>query len=69
MCKGVKYSCDQWDYQATQESNLIRHRQSKHDGVKYSCNQCDLEATQKRDMSVEDLAVINVTIKRLLWWP
>ena len=50
MCKGVKYSCDQWDYQATQKSNLIRHRQSKHDGVKYSCNQCDFEATQKRDL-------------------
>ena len=65
--EGVKYSCDQCDYQATQKTNnLIRHGQSKHDGVKYSCSthkkskhmgvkhpcdQCSYEASQKGHLS------------------
>ena len=43
---GVKYACNQCDYQATQQFDLTRHIQSKHEGVKYACNQCDYQATK-----------------------
>ena len=34
--EGVKYACDQCDYQATQQGNLTRHIQNMHEveGVK-----------------------------------
>ena len=40
----TKHGCNQCDYQATTQSNLTTHIQSKHDGVKYACNQCDYQA-------------------------
>ena len=43
----VSRSCDQCDYQATQQSNLTRHIQTKHEGIKYACDQCDFLATQQ----------------------
>ena len=30
--EGVKYSCNQCEYQATQQGDLKRHKQSKHNG-------------------------------------
>ena len=44
---GSKYPCNKCDYQATHQSNLTRHIQSKHEGVKYACNQCDQQFTQQ----------------------
>ena len=44
--EGVKYACDQCDYQATQQSYLKYHIKSKHEGVKYACNQCHQQFTQ-----------------------
>ena len=37
--EGIKYHCDECDYQATTEDNLKKHKQSKHMGVKYHCMQ------------------------------
>ena len=45
--KGVKYACDQCDYQAPHKVNLKIHIISKHEGVKYYCNQCDFQFTQQ----------------------
>ena len=50
--QGVKYACDQCDYQATTQSNLTVHIKSKHEGVKYACNQCNYQATQKSSLTV-----------------
>ena len=33
---GVKYSCDQCDYEDTKKGNILTHIKSKHEGVKYS---------------------------------
>ena len=43
----VASPCDQCDYIATQKSNLLRHKESKHEGVKFPCDQCDYKATEK----------------------
>ena len=39
--EGVKYSCNQCNYQATQQVSLKTHKKSVHGGVKYSCSQYD----------------------------
>ena len=38
--EGVKYVCNQCDYQATSLDHLRVHIQSKHEGMKYSCIHC-----------------------------
>ena len=47
MHEGVKYACDQCEYQASWQGNLKKHIDLKHEGVKYACDQCDYQATQK----------------------
>ena len=49
--KGIKYQCDECDYQATQEGNLKVHKQSKHLELKYPCSLCDYQATAKRSLT------------------
>ena len=48
--KGVKFSCDQCDYKATQKGNLLSHIKAIHEGIKISCDQCDYKATQKGNL-------------------
>ena len=48
--EGVKYPCNQFEYQATQRSNLQIHILAKHEGVKYPCNQCYYQATRQGDL-------------------
>ena len=38
--KGVRYSCSQCKYLATQAGDLKRHVENKHEGVRYPCSQC-----------------------------
>ena len=39
--QGVKFVCNQCEYQATFKGNLTKHIQSQHYGLKYVCDQCD----------------------------
>ena len=48
----VRYSYNQCDYKATQQSNLTKHRQSKHEGVRYNCDQCDSTFTQQYKVTI-----------------
>jgi hypothetical protein len=32
--EGIKFKCNQCDYQATQKCHLIVHQQSKHEGIR-----------------------------------
>ena len=48
--KGIKYPCNQCNYQATQKSTLKRHIASEHEGVKYPCNQCDYQAKRQHHL-------------------
>ena len=50
--EGVKYGCDQCDYQATQRSDLNRHIQTVHEGVRYACVQCDYQATRQGNLAL-----------------
>ena len=50
--KGVKYACNQCEYQATTKSNLTIHTQSIHQGVKYPCNQCDQQFTAQSNLTI-----------------
>ena len=43
---GLKYACNQCDYQATLQGNLTKHIQFVHEGVKYVCNQCDYQGSK-----------------------
>ena len=49
--EGVKYACNQCDYQATYQDNLTTHIQSVHEGVKYTCDRCDYQANQKSNLT------------------
>ena len=49
--QGVKYSCDQCDYQGSTQWNLTAHIQSKHEGVKYVCDKCDYQATLQGNLN------------------
>ena len=48
--EGVKYACNQCDYQATQQFNLTTHIKAKHEGVKYSCDLCDYQLNSKSSL-------------------
>ena len=40
----VLYSCDKYEYKATQAGHLKSHIESIHEGVYYSCYQCEYKA-------------------------
>ena len=50
--EGVRYGCNQCDYQATKQGSLTIHIQSIHNGVKYACNKCDYQAKQQSHLTV-----------------
>ena len=43
--EGFKYSCNQCEYQATEQGKLKNLKQAIHEGVEYSCDQCEYHAT------------------------
>ena len=49
--QGVKFRCDQCDYQATKQSHLTTHIQSIHEGIKYACDQCDYRASTQSSLT------------------
>ena len=48
---GVKYACNQCDFQATRQDNLTTHIQSIHEGIKYACNQCNYQASTQSNLT------------------
>ena len=49
--EGVKYTCDQCEYQGNRRDSLTIHIQSKHEGVKYACDQCDYRAAKPSNLT------------------
>ena len=41
-----KYACDECNYQASDKSNLNKHKIGIHLKVKYNCDSCDYTASQ-----------------------
>ena len=58
--EGVRYLCDQCDYQATQPGNLKKHKTKVHEGLRYPCDQCNIyplknsESLRKHKASVHE---------------
>ena len=50
--EGVRYACDECDYQSTKQNHLTRHIQSKHEGIKYACDQCDYQFAQQGSLRI-----------------
>ena len=48
--EGIKYPCDQCDYQATEKNGLQKHNKSKHEGINYICDKCNYQATKLGDL-------------------
>ena len=46
----IKYPCDQCEYKATMNGNLLKHIKSIHIGVQFPCGQCDYKAAWKRQL-------------------
>ena len=44
---GIKYPCNQCDYQAKRLGHLREHIESKHEGIKYLCDHCNYQASQQ----------------------
>ena len=47
---GVRYSCNQCEYQATQQGSLKTHQQFKHKCVQYFCDQCEYQAATQSSL-------------------
>ena len=45
--EGVRYDCNQCEYQATTQSNLKVHIKSLHEGAEYACDQCDKKYSKR----------------------
>ena len=50
MHVGVKFKCNQCDYEASQRSNLSLHIQHKHEGIEYFCTECEYRAPYKHEL-------------------
>ena len=50
MHEGIKFRCNECDYQATQKSHLTSHQQSLHRDRKYDCPDCDYQATDNSNL-------------------
>ena len=41
------YECNQFEYRAATQGNIICHIQLVHEGARHDCNQCEYIATHK----------------------
>ena len=55
--EGMRHSCNQFDYQATKQSNLKTHKQSVHEGITYSCDKCNYQATKQSNLKRHEKSV------------
>ena len=47
----MTYLCNQCEYEATQPSSLIVHKNSRHERVRYLCDRCEYKATTQSDLA------------------
>ena len=47
---GLKYACNECDFQALRHYQLIGHIRNKHEGIKYACNQCEFKCDLKENV-------------------
>ena len=65
---GVRYTCNQCDYKATQKGHIKKHVESIHDGVCYTCDQCDYKAggkgTPKRHVESSHKTFLSIQLQK-----
>ena len=50
--EGVKYNCEQCDFQASRQDHLRRHMMVKHGGLKYVCQKCDKQFCKQKSLKI-----------------
>ena len=48
--EGVRFPCNQCDFQGSTPGHLKYHIESRHEGIKYLCNHCDYQATNQSSL-------------------
>ena len=46
----VESECNQCDYKASQEHNLVYHIKSRHTGITYDCSQCNYKGARQDEL-------------------
>ena len=46
--EGVKFICDQCEYEATRRSHVTEHKKAQPDGLTFDCDQCDNKSSWRR---------------------
>ena len=59
---GVKYRCDECEYESGSKECLKVHKESKHLGIGYKCGDCDYQSSSKFNLSMHNQR-INLKIK------
>ena len=49
--KGLKFPCDQFNYQATTKGSLAKHRRVAHEGVRFPCRYCNKQYTRREHLT------------------
>ena len=50
---GVKYDCNQCNFETTKQSNMVNHiLENKHEIIKYSCCHCSYQAATQRKLNI-----------------
>ena len=49
---GEKFLCEQCDFKAWTNTNIMHHKRSVHEGFKFQCNKCDASYTNKKSLRV-----------------
>ena len=49
---GIKYKCDDCDYQASSKKMLKRHEEKKHSGLTFGCNICVFRGNTKKHLKL-----------------
>ena len=50
--EGLRYSCDQCEFKATQQGTVNGHIQSIHKGIRYACDKCEYMSTREGNLNL-----------------
>ena len=70
---GIKYRCEECDYQANRKQGVDSHVKMKHMGIKFMCRECEYKAGTQQGLKMHkrsvhkfcSLSVSNVNIRQV----
>ena len=54
---GIKYRCEECDYQANRKQGVDSHVKIKHMGIKFMCDECEYKAGSQQGLKVHKRSV------------